>query len=64
VVLYEIPQVKELAVLAIASQPVAFVITREERSNADAIIAYCKRRIPPEPFHGESSSLMIFPVHL
>lgn len=47
-VLFEIPQVKEAAVVAIAGQPVAFVIARKERPSREAIIAYCKRRLPPE----------------
>ncbi len=47
-VLFEVPQVKEAVVVAIASQPVAFVITRKERPSADALIAFCKRRLPPE----------------
>jgi long-chain acyl-CoA synthetase len=47
-VLFEIPQVKEAAVVAIAGQPVAFIISRKERPKAEAIIAYCKRRLPPE----------------
>jgi len=46
-VLYEIPQVKEAAVVAVAGQPIAFVIGTSERPSADAIIAYCKRRLPP-----------------
>lgn len=47
-VLFEIPQVKEAVVVAIAGQPIAFVIARRERPGADALIAYCKRRLPPE----------------
>ena len=47
-VLFEIPQVREAAVIAIENQPVAFVITGKERTNADAIIAYCRRRLPIE----------------
>jgi long-chain acyl-CoA synthetase len=46
-VLYEIPQVKEAAVVAIAGQPIAFVIETSERPSADSIVAYCKRRLPP-----------------
>ena len=33
--LFEIPQVKEAAVVAIAGQPVAFVIARQDRSNPE-----------------------------
>jgi len=47
-VIFEIPQVKETAVIAIAGQPIAFVIARKERPSAEALIAYCKRRLPPE----------------
>jgi len=47
-VLFEIPQVKEAAVVAIAGQPVAFIIARKERPTAEALIAYCRRRLPPE----------------
>jgi long-chain acyl-CoA synthetase len=47
-VLFEVPQVKEVAVVAIARQPVAFVIARAERPSTEALIAYCKRRLPPE----------------
>jgi len=47
-VLFEIPQIKEAAVVAIAGQPIAFVIARQERPSTEALIAYCKRRLPPE----------------
>lgn len=47
-VLFEIPQVKEAAVVAIANQPVAFIIAQRDRPQADALIAYCKRRLPPD----------------
>ncbi len=47
-VIYEVPQVKETAVVAVAGRPVAFVIAGRERPSADSIIAYCKRRLPPE----------------
>jgi long-chain acyl-CoA synthetase len=47
-VLFEVPQVKEAAVVAIAGQPIAFVIAKKERPTAEALIAYCKRRLPPE----------------
>jgi long-chain acyl-CoA synthetase len=47
-VLFEVPQVKEAAVVAIAGQPVAFVIAQKDRPTAQALIAYCKRRLPPE----------------
>jgi long-chain acyl-CoA synthetase len=46
-VLYEIPQVKEAAVVAIAGQPIAFVITTKERPTTEAVTAYCKRRLSP-----------------
>ncbi len=47
-VLYEVPQVKEVAVVAIAGQPVAFVILGREKTSAESLIEYCKRRLPPE----------------
>jgi long-chain acyl-CoA synthetase len=47
-VIYEVPQVKETAVVAVAGRPVAFVIAGRERPSAESIIAYCKRRLPPE----------------
>jgi len=46
-VIYEIPQVKEVAVVAVAGHPFAFVIAGNERPTPDAVIAYCKRRLPP-----------------
>ena len=47
-VLYEIPQVKEAAVVAVAGQPVAFIIARKERPSTEAVIAYTRRRLSPE----------------
>ncbi len=48
-VLYEIPQVKEAAVVAIAGQPIAFLIAhKKERPKVADVLAYCKRRLPPE----------------
>jgi long-chain acyl-CoA synthetase len=47
-VIYEIPQIKEVAVVAVAGHPFAFVIAGQERPAPDAIIAYCKRRLPPD----------------
>ena len=46
-VIYEIPQVKEVAVVGIAGHPFAFVIAGKERPSPAAVIAYCKRRLPP-----------------
>jgi long-chain acyl-CoA synthetase len=46
-IIYEIPQVKEVAVVGIAGYPVAFVIAGRERPTPAAIISYCKRRLPP-----------------
>src|SRR5215216_7535 len=49
-VIYEIPQVKEVAVVGIAGNPFAFVIASasgKERPTPAAVIAYCKRRLPP-----------------
>ena len=47
-VIYEIPQVKEVAVVAVARRPLAFVIAGHPRPSPDSVIAYCKRRLPPE----------------
>jgi long-chain acyl-CoA synthetase len=46
-VLYEIPQVKEAAVVAVAGRPFAFVIAGKDAPKAEAVIAFCKRRLPP-----------------
>ena len=48
-VIYEIPQVKEVAVTAVAGNPFAFVIVdgaNKEAPSAAAVISYCKRRLP------------------
>ena len=47
-VLFEVPQVKEVAVVGIANQPIAFVIAQSDRPNTEALTAYCKRRLPPK----------------
>ncbi len=46
-VIYEIPQVKEVAVVAVAGHPFAFVIAGRERPTPEAVLAYCKRRLAP-----------------
>jgi len=46
-VIYEIPQVKEAAVVAIAGAPIAFIIGGQERPSSASILAYCSRRLPP-----------------
>lgn len=46
-VIYEIPQVKEAAVVAVAGHPFAFVIAGRDKPSAESIIAYCRRRLPP-----------------
>jgi len=46
-VIYEIPQIKEVAVVVVAGNPLAFVIAGKERPTPEAVIAYCKRRLPP-----------------
>ncbi|MFM8876069.1 MAG: alpha/beta fold hydrolase [Anaerolineae bacterium] len=46
-VIYEIPQVKEVAVVAVAGHPFAFVIAGREKPSAESVLAYCKRRLPP-----------------
>jgi long-chain acyl-CoA synthetase len=45
-VIYELPQVKEVVVTAIAGNPFAFVIARNEAPSASAVISFCKRRLP------------------
>ena len=47
-VLFEIPQVRDAAVVAIANQPIAFIITQKDRPKPKEIIAFCKRRLPPK----------------
>ncbi|MFN8400805.1 MAG: alpha/beta fold hydrolase [Anaerolineales bacterium] len=47
-VIYEIPQVKEVAVVAVAGSPFAFVIAGREKPSPESVIAYCKRRLPPQ----------------
>jgi long-chain acyl-CoA synthetase len=47
-VLFEIPQIKEAVVVAIASRLVAFIRADKDHPDSDAIIAYCKRRLTPE----------------
>jgi long-chain acyl-CoA synthetase len=46
-VLYEVPQIKEVAVTAIAGRPFAFVIAGKEPPTAKSVIEYAKRRLPP-----------------
>jgi long-chain acyl-CoA synthetase len=49
-VIYEIPQIKEVAVVGIAGNPFAFVIASgksKERPTPSAVISYCQRRLPP-----------------
>jgi long-chain acyl-CoA synthetase len=46
-VIYEIPQVKEVAVAAIAGRPFAFVIAGKESPTPKAVIEYARRRLPP-----------------
>ncbi|MBC7876436.1 MAG: alpha/beta fold hydrolase [Anaerolineales bacterium] len=45
-VIYEIPQVKEVVVVAVAGNPFAFVIAGKEKPSAESVMAYCKRRLP------------------
>jgi long-chain acyl-CoA synthetase len=47
-VIYEIPHVKEVAVVAVARRPLAFVIAGHERPSPESVIAYCKLRLPPD----------------
>ncbi len=46
-VLYEIPQVADAAVVAIAGVPIAFIIRGKENVSSDSVLAYCSRRLPP-----------------
>jgi long-chain acyl-CoA synthetase len=46
-VIYEIPQVKEVTVAAVAGRPFAFVIANKESLTPKSVIEYCKRRLPP-----------------
>jgi long-chain acyl-CoA synthetase len=47
-VIYELPEVNEVVVLAFANQPVAFVsLKQNSRIPAKTIIAFCRRRLPP-----------------
>ena len=46
-VLFEIPQIRDAAVVPIANQPIAFVIAKGDRPAGNEIIAFCKRRLPP-----------------
>jgi len=45
-VIYEIPQVKEVAVTAVAGNPFAFVIAGRDAPTPASVISYCKRRLP------------------
>lgn len=47
-VIYEIPQVREVVVVAVAGQPIAFILAAQERPETESVLAYCKRRLPPE----------------
>ncbi len=48
-VIYELPEIREVAVVAIANRPVAFVSLAEKaRIPAKTIIAFCRRRLPPD----------------
>lgn len=56
-VIYELPEVREVVVVAIANQPIAFVSLKEKtRVPARAIIAFCQRRLPPS----QAPKLIIF----
>lgn len=46
-VLYEVPQIKEVAVAAVAGRPFAFVIAGKEPPTAKSVIEYARRRLPP-----------------
>jgi long-chain acyl-CoA synthetase len=46
-VLYEIPQVREVTVVAVAGRPFAFVIAGKDPPTPKAVIEYARRRLPP-----------------
>lgn len=47
-VIYELPEVREVVVVGIANQPVAFISLKEKtRLPAKTIISFCQRRLPP-----------------
>lgn len=47
-VIYELPEVREVVVVGVANQPVAFVSLKEKtRIPAKTIISFCERRLPP-----------------
>lgn len=47
-IIYEIPEVREVVIVAIANRPVAFVSMKDKaRLPAKTIIAFCERRLPP-----------------
>jgi long-chain acyl-CoA synthetase len=48
-VIYELPEVREVVVVALANRPIAFVSVKDRaRLPAKTIIAFCQRRLPPE----------------
>jgi long-chain acyl-CoA synthetase len=48
-VIYELPEVREVVVVALANRPIAFVSVKDKaRLPAKTIIALCQRRLPPE----------------
>jgi long-chain acyl-CoA synthetase len=48
-VIYEIPEVREVVVIAVANRPVAFVQLKQGAEvPADAIVAFARRRLPPQ----------------
>lgn len=47
-VIYELPEVREVVVIAIANRPIAFVsLKKGTRIPVKTIIAFCQRRLPP-----------------
>ncbi|MCP5094917.1 MAG: alpha/beta fold hydrolase [Chloroflexi bacterium] len=48
-IIYELPEVREVVVVGIANQPIAFVSLKEQiRIPAKTVIEYCKRRLPAQ----------------
>jgi len=60
--LFEIPQVKEAAVVAIANQPIAFIIAQKERPHRRLVGCLLQTPPPTDLVPASSSSSMTSPV--
>jgi long-chain acyl-CoA synthetase len=48
-VIYELPEVREVVIVALANRPIAFVSVKDKAQlPAKTIIAFCQRRLPPD----------------